>query len=115
MTYTIQGGNVQTRSTKLDSTDPTVIAGSASGAVVVAIYAAEISGNTPTLALYKTDGTTNTYLRSALAMTANQEYSRDVIIVLKANETLVAVAGAADQIDINVTYLPGDRTAKGSM
>lgn len=116
MTYTIQGGAVQTRSTKLTTTVATEIAtGGTSGAIVVAVYAAEIAGATPTFSYYKTDGVTNYFLRSALAMTARQEYTRDVIIVLKANEQIMAIAGTANQIDVNVTYIPGDRTAKGSV
>lgn len=111
MTYTVQGGNIQTKATKLTTADPTVIAGP--GGVVLAIYAAEISNNTPTLAIYKTDGTTNTFKRGPKAMTAYEEYERDVIIALKANETLVADASAANQIDVIVTYIPKDMTAKG--
>jgi hypothetical protein len=114
MTFTIQGGNVQTRQVKLTTTNPTVIVdGGVSGAIVVGIYAAEITGNTPTLVLEKYDGTTSYYLRGALAMTAYQEYGRDVIIVLKAGESLRATAGTANRVDVLATYIPGDRTAKG--
>lgn len=112
MTYTIQGGNVQTRQAKLTTTSPTTIVPEG-GATIVGIYAAEIAGSTPTLAIYKTDGTTNYYLRSALAMTARQEYARDVIVVLKTGESLVVQASAANQIDVLVSYLPADKTAKG--
>lgn len=111
MTYMVQGGNIQTKATKLTTADPTVIAGP--GGVVIGIYAAEIAGATPTLAIYKTDGTTNWFKRGAKAMTAYEEYERDVIIALKANETLVADASAANQIDVIVTYIPKDMTAKG--
>lgn len=112
MTYTIQGGNVQTRQAKLTTTNPTTIVPEG-GATIVGIYAAEVNGSTPTLAIYKTDGTTNYYLRSALAMTARQEYARDVIVVLKKGESLVVQASAANQIDVLVSYLPADKTAKG--
>jgi hypothetical protein len=114
MTYTIQGGNVQTKQVKLTTADPTVIVdGGQSGATVVGIYAAEIAGATPTFTLEKYDGTTRYFIRGALAMTAYQEYTRDVIIVLKAGESLRAEASAANQIDVVASYIPGDRTAKG--
>jgi hypothetical protein len=114
MTFTIQGGNVQPAQVKLTTADPTVIvSGGQSGAVVVGIYAAEITGNTPTLTLEKYDGTNRYFIRGAKAMTAYEEYSRDVIIVLKPNESLRAEAGTANQIDVVATYIPGDRTAKG--
>lgn len=114
MTFTIQGGAVQTRQVKLTTTSPTTIVdGGESGTVVIAVYAAEITGNTPAFTLEKYNGTTSYYLRNAKAMTAREEYARDVIVVLKVGESLRATAGAANQIDVFVTYIPGDRTAKG--
>jgi hypothetical protein len=114
MTYTIQGGNLQPAQVKLTTADPTVIvSGGQSGATVVGIYAAEIAGATPTLTLEKYDGTTRYFIRGAKAMTAYEEYSRDVFIVLKPNESLRAEAGTANQIDVVAAYIPGDRTAKG--
>lgn len=114
MSFTIQGGNVLTQSTKLTTADPTEIAsGGQSGAVIIGIYAAELAGSTPSLRIYKKRGTTETHLRGAKAMTAYEEYTRDVIIVLKANETLEAEASAANQVDIMVSYIPSDATAKG--
>lgn len=115
MAYTIQGGNVQTRYTKLASTGvTTILDGGQSGAIVVAIYAAEINGSTPTLTIDHYDGTTTTYLRNLKAMTAREEYSRDIIIVLKAGQLLQATASAANQIDICVTYIPGDKASRGN-
>lgn len=115
MTYTIQGGNVQTKYTKLTTTGvTTILEAGQSGAIVVAIYAAEINGSTPALTIDHYNGTTTTYLRNLKNMTAREEYGRDVIIVLKANELLRATASAANQIDVMVTYIPSDRTAKGS-
>lgn len=114
MTYTIQGGAVQTKYTKLTTTAATtVLDGGQSGAIVVAIYAAEITGNTPLLTIDHYDGTTATYLRNAKAMTAREEYGREVIIVLKAGQLLRATAGTANQIDVMVTYINRDATAKG--
>jgi len=111
VTYTVQGGNLQTKYTKLTSVDPVAIAGP--GGVVVGIYAAEITGGTPTLAIYVTNGTTNTFKRGAKAMTAYEEYEHNVILVLKANETLMADPSLANQIDVAVTYIPKDMSAKG--
>lgn len=116
MTYTIQGGNVQSTPTKLTTTGvTTILSGGQSGVIVVAIYAAEIAGATPLFTLAHFDGTTTTYLRNMKGMTAHEEYSRDVIIVLKAGHELRATASVANQIDVIVTYIPGDRTAKGSV
>lgn len=114
MAYTIQGGNVQTRYTKLIASTPTTILdGGQSGAIVIAVYAAEITGGTPTLSIAHFDGTTTTYIRNAKALVAHEEYARDVILVLKATDVLQATASAANQVDIAVTYIPSDRTAKG--
>ena len=111
--YTILGGNVQTKQAKLTTADPTVIVdGGQSGATVVGIYAAEITGATPTLTLEKFDGTTRYFIRGAKAMTAFEEYSRDVIIVLKAGESLRAEASVANLIDVVASYIPGDRLIK---
>lgn len=114
MTYTIQGGNVQTRMTKLTNTSvTTLIDGNPSGAIIIGIYATEIAGLTPSLTLDIWDGTTATYLRNAKALTAKEENQRDIIVVLKPGQSLRATATAANQIDVVTTYIPGDRMGKG--
>jgi len=114
MSFTIQGGALLPAEKKLTTTTPTVIVdGKQAGATVIGIYATEIAGATPALTLekYDTESGISYYLRFAAPMTAKQEYTRDVILVLKANQQLRATASAANQIDVLVTYIPGDRTA----
>lgn len=115
MTYTIQGGAVQTEYTKLTtSTVTTILDPGQAGAIIVEINATEIAGATPTLSIDRYDGTTATYVRPpSKAMTAREEYQRQSILVLGEDEVLRATASAANQIDVIVTYIPGDRTAKG--
>lgn len=114
MTFSIQGGNVQTRQVKLTTTAATVLVdGGQSGATVVAIYAGAING-TPSLTLDKWDGATSYAFRPAKAMATAEEYSREVLIVLKVGEQLRATSSVANAIDILATYIPGDRTAKGN-
>lgn len=116
MAYTIQGGAVFTKYTKLTTTGlTTILEGGQSGVIVVAIYAAEINGSTPALTIDHFTGTTTTYLRNLKNMTAREEYTRDVIIVLKAGELLRATASAANQVDVMVTYINRDATAKGGV
>lgn len=116
MTYTILGGAVQTKYTKLTTTGvTTILDGGQSGVIVVAIYAAEITGGTPALTLDHYDGATATYLRNTKPMTAREEYGRDIIMVLKTGQLLRATASAANQIDVIVTYINRDATAKGGV
>jgi hypothetical protein len=79
----------------------------------VAIYACEIAGATPTLSIDRYDGTTATYVRPTKALTALQEIEKNVLLVMKTGELLRATASAGNQVDIIVTYIPGDKTAKG--
>lgn len=112
MSFTIQGGSILPAQEKLTTTNPTVIVdGKQSGATVIGIYAAEIANATPSLTLEKFDVETGErfYLRFAKAMTAHEEYTRDLILVLKANQQLRATASVANQIDIIATYIPGER------
>lgn len=113
--YTVLGGNLQTKYTKLTTTSATTILdGGQSGATAVAIYACEISGNTPTLSIDRYDGTTATYVRPpSKPLAAREEVTKEVIIILKAGELLRATASAANQVDVIVTYSPRDATAKG--
>lgn len=112
--YTVLGGNLQTKYTKITTTSATtVLDAGPSGATVVAIYACEISGSTPTLSIDRFDGTTATFVRPTKALTAREEIVKDVLLVLKANELLRATASAGNQVDVIVTYSPRDATAKG--
>ena len=112
MTYTIQGGAVLRAQAKLDSTNPTTLL-SGRGAIIIGIYVNEITGNTPTLAYYTTDGTDDVYQRGAKAMTAYEQLRDELILPIAEDEELVFVAGAANQVDVTVAYISGDSTAKG--
>jgi len=114
--YTVLGGNLQTKYTKLTTTSATtVLDGGQSGATAVAIYACEISGNTPTLSIDRFDGTTATFVRPVKALASKEEVTKEVLLVLKAGELLRATASAANQVDVIVTYSPRDATAKGGV
>src|SRR5215217_5372153 len=91
--YTVLGGNLQTKYTKLTTTSATtVLDGGQSGATAVAIYACEISGNTPTLSIDRFDGTTATFVRPVKALASKEEVTKEVLLVLKAGELLRATA-----------------------
>ena len=114
MTYTIQGGTLQTRQLKLNNTSAQVLVdGGQAGAIVVAIYAAALAG-TPSLTLEKWDGTTSVYLRYQKPMAANEEFERDILLVLKSGESLRATASAANAIDVTASYIPRDAMSKGN-
>lgn len=113
MSYSIQGGAILPARVKLTTTTPTIIVdGNQSGAIVVGIWAAKIAG-TPTLTIETFDGTTSTYLRYQQAFDTTGEYARDVIIRLKAGQSLRATASVANQIDIHASYISTDSTARG--
>jgi hypothetical protein len=111
MTYSITGGAVLTREVRLTTTGATVLIPEG-GATIIGIYAAERAGATPSLAYWKVSGGTNFYLRGNKPMTAYEAWRDEVIVVLKRDETLMAQATAANQIDVIVSYIPADRTAK---
>lgn len=111
MTYTILGGTILTRQVKIDVTTPVVLIADG-GATVVGIYATEVSGGTPWLSYYKTSGGLNFYLRNQKPMAARETWRDDVILKLKKSDTLMVQASAANQIDVLVSYIPGDQTEK---
>ena len=111
MTYTIAGGTILTRQVKLTTTGATVLIDEG-GAIVVGIYATEISGGTPNLSYWKTSGGVDYYLRNQKPMTARETWRDDVIVRLKKSDVLKAQASAANQIDVLVSYIPGDQTEK---
>ena len=114
MTYTVNGGTVLTKAVKLTTTSATDILTASGKTLIVAIYAAEIAGATPSLTIEKYDGTTSYYLRNAKAMTARELLELNVLLNLSHGEKLRATASAADQIDIWVAYLVADKTALGT-
>lgn len=111
MSYTVNGGAVLTEVVKLSTTSATDLLTAKGKTLVIAIYAAETAGSTPALTIEKYDGTTSFYLRNAKAMTAKELVQMDLLVSLKNGEKLRATAGAANQIDIWVSYLAADKTA----
>lgn len=110
MSYTINGGTVLTRQVKLSTTTATELVPEG-GATIVGIYAT-VGNTTPALSYWKAADGVSYFLRNAKPMTAYETLRDEVIIVLKRNETLVAQAGTANQVDMLVSYIPGDRTEK---
>lgn len=114
MTYTVQGGALLPKRTKLTTTAATTVYDpEKSPALLVSIIAVEHTGGTPTLTLDIYDGTTTYYLQNAVAMTARQRLQIDILAPLKVGEKLRATASVANQIDIHVTYSPRDATSLG--
>ena len=114
MSYTVNGGTILTEAVKLTTNTVTDILTAKGKTLVVAIYAAEINGSTPTITLEKYDGTTSFYLTNAKPMTARQLLELNVLVNLKNGEKIRATASAANQIDIWVSYLAADKTAMGT-
>lgn len=113
MSFTIQGGALLPAKQKLTSTAATVIVeGGQSGATVVRIIATELAGATPalTLEVFNLETLTSYYLRFEKPMVAKEEYMRDELLPIRANEQLRARASTANQIDVLAAYIPGDRT-----
>ena len=111
MTYTINGGTILTRQVKLDSTDPIVLVPEG-GAVIVGIYATETANGTPALSYWKLSGGVSYSLRNQKPMVARETWRDDVIVKLKKSDTLMAQASVPNQIDVLVSYIPGDQTEK---
>jgi hypothetical protein len=116
MSFTLTGGSILTKPTKLTATTATVLYGGSGTkrTVIVSVIAVEVAGATPTLTLDLFDGTTAYRLRNALAMTARQTFIFNEPIVLPVNWSLRATASAADQIECFVTFMSPDATALGN-
>jgi len=115
MSFTLTGGSILTKATKLTTTSATVLYGGSGikRTVILSVIATEIAGATPTLTLELFDGTTSYYLRNALAMTAKQTLIFNEPLALQSGWSLRATAGTANQIDCFVTYMSPDATALG--
>lgn len=99
-------GQPQTEWTKLTGNTATAIFTAAKRTTIVAIAASENAGSTPTLAIWRTNGATDYYLRSTLAVTARQRVLIDEVLVLDQGDILKAQSSdAAGKFDVTVTYL----------
>lgn len=114
MSFTLTGGSILTKPTKLTTTGPTELYVASKRTVIVSIIAVEIAAATPALTLELFDGTTSYYLRNALAMTAKQALILNEPFALQSGWSLRATAGAANQVHCLVTYMSPDATALGT-
>lgn len=114
MSFTLTGGFILTKATKLTTTGATVLYEAKKRTVIVSIIATEMAAGTPALTLELFDGTTSYYLRNAFAMTAKQTLIFNEPFALQAGWFLRATAGAANQVDCLVTYMNPDAAALGS-
>lgn len=113
MSYTLTGGVILTKATKLTTTGATDLYVASKRTVILSIVCTEIAAATPALTLALFDGTTSYYLRNAFAMTAKQTFIFNEPFALQSGWTLRATAGAANQVDCLVTYMSPDATALG--
>ena len=114
MSFTLTGGSILTRATKLTTTAATDLYVASKRTVILSVVATEIAGSGPNLTLELFDGTTSYYLRNALAMTAKQSLILNEPFALQSGWALRATAGTANQIDCLVTYMSPDATALGT-
>lgn len=114
MSFTLTGGSILTKATKVTTTSATDLYVASKRTVIVSIIATEIAAATPALTLELFDGTTSYYLRKALLMTANQTLVFNEPFALQSGWSLRATASAANQIDCLVTFMSPDATALGT-
>lgn len=114
MSFTLTGGSILTKATKLTVATPVTLYAASKRTVIVSIIATEIAGSGPTLTLELWDGTTSYYLRNALALTAKQSLVFNEPFAIQSGWELRATAGTANQIDCLVTYMSPDATALGT-
>jgi hypothetical protein len=114
MSFTLTGGSILTKATKLTTTSATALYTAQKRTVILSIVATEITGNTPALTLELYDATTSYYLRNALAMTAKQTLIFNEPLTINAGWSIRATAGAANQIDCLITFMSPDATALGT-
>lgn len=86
---------------KIADTSAHDVAGNADYPITVYWFACtEINGSTPNLTIAIYNGSTSTYLRNALAMTAKQTFTWDQPIKLPQGSYLRITSSAANQIDV---------------
>ena len=86
---------------KLVTTNPTIVAGSATARTVVDwLQCTEIAGATPNLTIDIFDGTTIVFLRNAKAMTAKEEVLLIQGFALNPGQYLRVTTSVANQVDV---------------
>jgi hypothetical protein len=114
MAYTITGTALTTIPAKLTTTGVTDLFDATKRTTILSVVATEITGNTPDYTLELYDGTTSYYIYSTKAMTADTPLIYSEPFVLPSGWKLRATAGAANQIDVFVTYAEPDATIQPS-
>lgn len=116
MSFTLTGGSILTKPTKLSTTSATVLYLASKRTVILSVFAVEVAAATPALTLdvYDDANTVAYRLRNALAMTAKQTFIFNEPFALQSGWSLRATASAADQIECFVTYMSPDATALGT-
>jgi hypothetical protein len=114
MSFTLTGGSILTKPTKLTATTATVLYAAEKRTVILSIIAVEVAGATPALTLDLFDGTTAYRLRNAFAMAAKETFIFNEPITLNSGWSLRATASAADQIECFATFMSPDATALGT-
>ena len=99
-------GQPQTEWSRLTGNTATVIYTADKRTTITAIAASVNAAGTPTLAIWRTKGATDFYLRMAQAVTAGQRVLIDEVLVLDQGDILKAQSNdASGHFDITVTHL----------
>jgi hypothetical protein len=114
MAYTITGTALTTIPAKLTTTGVTDLFDATKRTTILSVVATEITGNTPDYTLELYDGTTSYYIYSTKALVADTPLIYSEPFVLPSGWKLRATAGAANQIDVFVTYAEPDATIQQS-
>jgi hypothetical protein len=107
-------GAILTKATKLTTSSVTTVLQARSRTTLASIICTEIVGATPSLTIEIYDGASSFFLRNAKPMAARETYVFNEAVPLNAGQELRVTAGAANQIDCIVTYMPNN-PAKGRL
>lgn len=111
MAFTVSGQPLTKYAKLTDNTETTLLTAS-KRTTIVSMGFTETAGGTPTLAVWRSDGTTDHHLRSALAVTARQRVLLDEVFALNAGDTIKAQSSdASGDFDVMITYLVPDAQA----
>lgn len=113
--YTVQGGAVQTTVQRLPAAAVTLFK-ARTQTLVVGIYAAIAAAGTPTLTVQRYEMATGQVRFLALDMPfpTSRVIQIDLLVTLKADDEIRAFCSAANGVDMFLTYIDGDKTARGN-
>lgn len=111
MTFIVSGQPL-TKYERLTDNTAKVIFTASKRTTIVSLAFTETKGGTQTLAVVRSDGSTDYYLRRAKAVTAGERVLLDEVFALSAGDTLKAQSSdATGGFDVMVTYLAPDAAA----